>query len=186
MDAAPEPITLRHSQAVWVPIVVWAMCALAVGDAFIEGTLGYALRIVVLVAAVAYVVYIALARPSLEVDADGITITNVLHTNRIPFGALTDLRVGGLTSAFARTAEGAERKITSWNAPGVPRRLPQQANAHPTGESQVERVVNERWDRWKVANPQDSGQSVLIRRWNSRELAIAGALIVLNIAIRLR
>ncbi len=186
MDPAPEQVTLRHSQAVWIPIVVWAVCALAVGDAVIEGTPGYAVRVAVLVAAIAYVVYVTLARPSLEVDGDGVTIVNVMHTNRIPFGALEDVRVGGLASVFARTAGGGTRKITSWNAPGVPRRLPQQGDTNATGESETEQVIRGRWDAWKVAHPDDPGRDVLVRRWNSRELGVAVALIVLNIAIRLR
>ena len=190
MDAQPGSITLRHPQAVWVPIVVWVVCALAVVDAFVEGSIGYALRITLLVGTVAYIAYIGLARPSLQVDSEGLTIANVLHTNRIPFGALLDVRVGGLTSVVARAADAAERKITSWNAPGVPRRAPRQGrgqqSAPDPGRSEVESLIEKRWDAWKVENPRGSAESALSRHWNTSSLAIAGALLVLNIAIRLR
>lgn len=181
----PESVTLRQSQAIWIPIVVWVVCALAVGDAIVEGTPGYTIRVVALVAAIAYIVYICLARPSLMVDGEGITISNVVHTNRIPFGALTDIRVGGLTSVVARTADGRERKVTSWNAPGVSRRPPR-AGEQPSSESEVEHFLRNRWDAWKLKNPQDSVHPALVRGWNWRELIIATALITLNIAIRLR
>ncbi len=180
-------MTFRHSQAVWVPIVAWIVCALAVGDAIVEGSTGYAARATLIAGTVAYVVYIGLARPSLRVDDDGITIANVLHTNRIPFGALIDLRVGGMTSVIARTSPTGERRITSWNAPGVPRRIPRPGNAVPSAvRGEVEILIDKRWEAWKLANPRDSGQSLLVRNWNRTSLAIAIALIVLNIAIWLR
>lgn len=201
MDSTAEPITLRQAQAVWVPIVIWVFFALALGDAIVEGSAGYAFRVTCGVALAAYIVYIALARPYLRIDDEGLTVANVLRTNRIPFAALTDIRVGGLAVVYARTADGGERKITSWNAPGVPRRPPRRSDISPmsgtnggfgerrrsvTGESEVERLVRNRWDAWKRKTPQDQEPSVLERRWNLRTLAIALALIALNIAIRLR
>lgn len=186
MNHAPDPISLRHSQAVWVPIVVWSFCALALGDAIVEGTPGYALSVAVLVTAVSYVVYIVLARPNLLVDAAGITIVNVLHTNRIPFEALVDVRIGGMASVIARTDGGGERKVTSWNAPGVSRRQPQRGDTHPASESETERIIRDRWEAWQRIDRVDADLSVLDRRWNWRELGVAATLIALNIAIVLR
>ncbi len=166
-----------------MPIAAWVGCGLALGDAVVEGSLDYAIRVALLTGTVAYLVYIGLAKPSLTVDPDGITIANVVHTNRIPFGSLVDVRVGGLTSVIVRTDRG-ERKFTSWNAPGVSRRLPSRQDWDH--ESETERVIRDYWDMWKRKEHESSTTVGPVRRLNSRRLAVAATLLILNIAIWLR
>lgn len=178
MDKNPGSVTLRNSQAVWVPAVIWAFCAFVLVDAIVEGTVGYAIRVGLLMAAIALMVFVTLAKPALMLDDEGLTVANVARTHRIPFGALIDIRVGGLTSVVASTPEG-ERKITSWNAPGVKRR--------PTsGESEVERLIRNRWQSWERSQRLDSRPETVTSSWNKREGIAVIAMVAVNIAIRLR
>lgn len=177
MDKKPGSVTLRNSQAVWVPAVIWVFCAFVLVDAIVEGTAVYAIRVGLLMAAVAFIVFVTLAKPALMVNNEGLTVVNVARTHRIPFGALIDVRVGGLTNLVARTPQG-ERKITSWNAPGVKR--------SPTnGESEVERLIRNRWESWQSQHP-GVGPETVTSSWNKREGIAVIAMIAVNIAIRLR
>ncbi|MEO6472351.1 MAG: PH domain-containing protein [Aeromicrobium sp.] len=178
MDKHPGSISLRHSSAVWVPAVIWVFCAFVLGDALVEGSVGYAIRVALLMSAVAFIVFATLAKPALIVDDEGITVANVLRTHRIPFGALVDVRVGGLTSLVARSARG-DRTITSWNGPGI-RRVPR------LGESEVERLIRNRWETWTRTSRPESDRAMLVSSWNIRTFAVVLGLIALNIAIRLR
>lgn len=198
MDKKPGSITLRNSQAVWVPAVIWVFCAFVLADAIVEGTAGYAIRVGLLMAAVAYIVFVTLAKPALKLDAEGLTVANVARTHRIPFGALIDIRVGGLTSVVASTPDG-ERKITSWNAPGVTRRRPRRETfgnrtqlqmlrrGEPaSGESEVERLIRNRWEAWRQSPHDDRGSETVTSSWNKREAIAVIAVVGINIAIRLR
>ena len=107
-----------------VPIAVWVFCVLACADAIIEGTASFAFHTIAALAAVALAVWIILFSPNLGVDAEGITMVNPIRVVRVPFGALIEVKVGAAVSVLARYTGGTERKITSWNAPGVSRRRP--------------------------------------------------------------
>ena len=179
MDKAPGSISLRHSSALWVPAVIWLFCLFAVVDAIAEGTPGFAVKVGLLVAGIALVVYVVLAKPALILDNEGITVVNVLRTHRVPFGALVDVRVRGLTSIVARTADGGQQSITSWNAPGV-KRLP------TSGESDVERAIRNRWEKWERSPHPDGPLESLKSSWNNREGITVFLIVLANIAIRLR
>lgn len=116
-----EPVVLRQTGAILVPVAVWAFCLLGAVDAVVEGTTGYAVRVIVLLVTVAFGVWQVLASPCLVVEPDGLRIVNPLRTHWVPFAALDTVDVRGLTSVTARHASGRPRRITSWNAPGVPR-----------------------------------------------------------------
>lgn len=180
-----------------MPGVIGVFCTFVLADAIVEGSTDYALRVGFLVAGVALVGYLVLARPALVVDDEGVTVANVFRTHRIPFGALVDVRVGGLTSIVA-TAAKRERTITSWNAPGVKRRFPRSASGNPAtrkalrdaqpayGENETERLIGNRWDAWKRAFHPESGLATMTSMWNRREGLLVLAAVAANIAIRLR
>ena len=44
---ATRTVVLRQTGAVLVPVAVWVVCALALGDAVVEGTPGFAVRVFV-------------------------------------------------------------------------------------------------------------------------------------------
>lgn len=193
---------LRHTQAVWVPIVIWLFCAFALGDAIVEGSTGYALRMALLTFAIAAMAYAVLARPALKLDDAGITVVNVARTHRIPFGTLEDVRVGGLTALVVHTSTG-DRKITSWNAPGVKRRRiaprrpgllgdalqaerVQELRQKAIEEKQIERLIRNRWESWRSLNAGSTTDDVVSSRWNTSIGVIVLGLVVTNIAIWLR
>ncbi|MCW2801504.1 MAG: hypothetical protein JWQ70_2976 [Aeromicrobium sp.] len=195
-----------------VPIAVWVCCVLASADGIIEGTAGFAVRTILAMVAVAYATWIVLFSPCLEVDAEGITIVNLVRIVTVPFGALVDLRVGGAVSVIARFAEGRERKVTSWNAPGVTRRRPprrvggiggsgaagmitnaarldpeQYAMRTPTAKTAEATVAVEHFRApWDRAHPAGDSSAVATTAWRWREWLVLGLLILLNVAIRLR
>ncbi|MDX6276390.1 MAG: hypothetical protein QOJ72_518 [Nocardioidaceae bacterium] len=192
-----------------VPIAVWVFCVLACADAIIEGTASFAVHTIVALAAVALAVWIILYSPNLGVDADGITMVNPIRVVHVPFGALIELRVGAAVSVLAKYAGDRERKIVSWNAPGVPRRQPVRnvggiggpgAAGMVTGRnslpvppprrkdqgSEVAIAVEGLRSQWEQAHPGDDSTAVatITVRW--REWAVLGLLVLLNVAIRLR
>jgi hypothetical protein len=192
-----------------VPIAVWVFCVLACADAIIEGTASFAVRTIVALAAVALAVWIILFSPNLGVDAEGITMVNPVRVVRVPFGALIEVKVGAAVSVLARYAGGRERKITSWNAPGVSRRRPVRQvggiggpgaagmmtsrNSLPVPPlrpkdqgSQVAIAVDGARAHWDQMHPEGDSAAVatISTRW--REWVLLALLIGLNVAIRLR
>jgi hypothetical protein len=158
-----------------VPAAVWLFCALATVDAAVEGSARYALRVAPLMAAVAWSAWQMLASPSLVVHGAGIRIVNPLRVHEIPFGALLEVRVRGLTSVGVRHESGGARVITSWNAPGLPRRAT--APMAPVGPV-VERFRGS-WERTHV----DDGTAVVTTSWRWRSTSVLLGLILLNVAI---
>ncbi len=196
-----------------VPIAVWVFCVLASGDAIVEGTLSFAVQTVAVMAAVALATWLLLFSPHLAVDADGVTIVNPLRVVRVPFGALIELKVGAVVSIVARVAEGRDRKITSWNAPGSARRRPARRVGGIGGSGAAGMMPNSAAGgdprAWSQPRTEPAGSEVLLAfdrfrtpwerehpggdrtalatislRW--REWLALAALILLNVAIRLR
>lgn len=192
-----------------VPIAVWVFCVLACADAIIEGTAGFALRTFVALAAVALAVWIVLYSPNLGVDADGLTMVNPIRVVHVPFGALIEVKIGAAVAVVARYADGRERKIVSWNAPGVPRRqslrsvggiggpgaagmvtgrnsLPTPpARPRPQG-SPVALAVDASRASWEQAHPGGDSLAMATITWRWREWLVLALLIIGNVAIRLR
>ena len=78
----PGSITLRNSQAVWVPAVIWVFCAFVLADAIVEGTVGYAIGVGLLMAAIAFMVFVTLAKPALMVENEGLLDVNEVRLRR--------------------------------------------------------------------------------------------------------
>lgn len=196
-----------------VPIAVWIVCALAAGDAIVEGTVGFAVRTILILAAVALATWIILFSPNLTVDPEGVTIVNPERVVRVPFGALIDVRVGGVATVWARFAGGRERKITSWNAPGVKRRRPtrrvggiggsgaagmityasdrsnpdQHAVAAPKpSTTEVAAAIDHFQAPWDAEHPAGDPTATAVTTWRWREWSVLVLLVAVNVAIRLR
>jgi hypothetical protein len=198
-----------------VPIAVWVACALASADAVIEGTASFALHTIAALAAVALATWIVLFSPHFAVDAEGVTIVNPTRTTRVPFGALVDVRISLVVSAYARFAGGRERKITAWNAPGLKRRRPArqfggfsgggatgmltyaenppgtpgsaEPRPNPTATSAEVAVVVDRFRApWDAQHPGGDSAAVATMSWRWREWLVLTVLILVNVAIRLR
>jgi hypothetical protein len=172
-------LVLRQTGAVLVPAAVWIFCVLAVADAVVEGSAGYALRITVLMTAIAFAVWLVLASPCLVVERDGLRIVNPLRVHRIPFAALDAVRVGGMTMVTARHASGRSRSITSWNAPGVPRR-------YTPSTAPVASVIESFRTSWESSAGPEGGAAVVATSWRWRPALVLLALVATNISIWLR
>lgn len=200
------PTILRQSGVSRIaPIAVWVVCVVAAGDAIVEGTASFAVRTILVMAAVALAAWIVLASPHFAVDAEGVTIVNPARVVTVPFGALGQLRAGGLVSVEARFASGRERTITSWNAPGVQRRRPRPglgprggagilggdprayAVPRPTSTTSETIIAVDRFRTpWERDNPEGDSRAAATTSWRWREWLMLAVLIVVNVAIRLR
>lgn len=171
-------MVLRGHSAALVPGAVWVLCVLAVVDAAIEGSAGYALRTTALMSAIAFGAWLVLASPCLEVGRDGLRVVNPLRVHMIPFGALDAVRVRGLTSVTARERSGRLRSITSWNAPGVPK-------LHDPTSATVGVIIERARSAWEGACVENV-PGVVTTSWRTGPALIMGALVAANIAIWLR
>ena len=172
-------LVLRQTGAVLVPAAVWLFCALAVADAVVEGSLGYALRITVLMTAIAFAVWLVLASPCLVVEREGLRIVNPLRVHWIPFAALETVRVRGMTSVTARHQSGRSRSITSWNAPGVPRR-------YTPSTAPVASLIESFRTSWEHSAGVGGAAAAVSTSWRWRPALVLLALGAANIAIWLR
>ncbi len=196
-----------------VPFAVWVFCVLATGDAIVEGTAEFAIHTFLVLGAVALATWIVLWSPHLAVDAEGVTIVNPTVTVRVPFGALVEVRVGGLASVVARFAGGRQRAVSSWNAPGVHRRRPPRrvgsiggsgaagmmtysggrsdprsfAESNPrTKVSAVVIAIDGFRTPWEQKHPEGDPGAVATKTLRWREWLVLTGLILINVAIRLR
>ena len=172
-------LVLRQTGAVLVPAAVWLFCAVAVADAVIEGSAGYALRITVLMTTIAFAVWLVLASPCLVVEREGLRIVNPLRVHWIPFAALDAVRVGGMTTVTARHQSGRSRSITSWNAPGVPRRF-------TPSTAPVASVIETFRSSWESSAGAEGRAAVVETSLRWRLAMVLLALVAANIAIWLR
>jgi hypothetical protein len=172
-----------------VPIAVWIFCVLAAADGIIEGSVGFAVRTILVLSAVALATWMVLFSPYLGVDREGVTVLNPARVVTVPFGALIDVRVGGTASIVVRLADGSERKVTSWNAPGVQRRGPTRAAALATPQPSTPEVVaavDHFHIPWEREHPKGDSAATATITWRWREWLVLAVLIVVNVAIRLR
>ncbi|MCW2818873.1 MAG: hypothetical protein JWR42_1660 [Marmoricola sp.] len=185
---------LRQSGAVMVPLAVWLVGAACVVDAVVEGSPAYAVRTVVVVAAVSYLAWVGLFSPRLEVGPDAARVVNPLRVHEVPYAALEDVEVRGLVVLSYRGQGEELRRVTSWNAPGLPRRRPARG-AVPRGRSAapgpVEQspstVTLERFrDAWARAGGavRDVGRTGAVS-WRTREAAVLLGLVGLAFVIGL-
>ena len=131
-------MVLRQSSTMFAPAALWLFCAVAVADAVIEGTAGFTVRVVALMSLLAYAAWMLLASPCLVVETDGLRIVNPLRVHWIPFGALDDVRVRGLTTFVAREEAGgcaASRRGTppASRASTPPKRRPSRGSSSVRG-----------------------------------------------------
>ena len=171
-------VVLRQTGAVLIPVAVWALCVLALADAVVEGTPTFAVRVGVVASAVAWAVWVGLASPCMVVERAGLRIINPLRTHWVPYGALDEVRVRGLTSVTARHVSGRLRSITSWNAPGVPLRYT--AAAPP-----VATVIEHFRSDWEQRSTGDT-EALATTSWRWRPALALLALVAASIAIWLR
>jgi hypothetical protein len=120
-----------------------------------------------------------LASPCLVVESDGVRIVNPLRVHWIPFGALDSVTVRGLTSVTARLGSGQLRSITSWNAPGVPRR-------YVAETAPVANLIERSRNSWEHRGGGPHATAVLLTELRWRPAVALLVLVAANIAIWFR
>ena len=186
-------MVLRQSGAVLVPLAVWLVGAACVVDAVVEGSAAYAVQTVVVVAAVSYLAWVGLFSPRLEVGTDALRVVNPLRVHEVPYAALETVDVRGLVVLSYRGEGDRPRRVTSWNAPGLPRRRPARGPSGPRGrvpgtpavEQSPSTVTLERardaWARTAGAE-RDAGRTGRVS-WRTREAGVLVGLLVLAFVI---
>jgi hypothetical protein len=173
-----RPLVLRAKNTMLVPIAIWAFCFGAVADAVIEGSASFIVHVVVLMAGIAFLAWMALASPCLVVQVDGLRVVNPLRVHWMPYAALGEVRVRGLTTLTARTSTDEVRSVTSWNAPGQPR-------THTLDTPSVAELIERSRSAWE--HRAGAGETAgMVTSWRLREIAVLAVLVVANIAIWFR
>jgi hypothetical protein len=172
-------MVLRQSSTMFAPVALWLFCAVAVADAVIEGTAGFTVRVVALMSLLAYAAWMLLASPCLVVETDGLRIVNPLRVHWIPFGALDEVRVRGLTTFVAHEEAGGLRSVTSWNAPGQPRKYA--AETPP-----VAGIIERARAAWESRSRGVTTTAVMVTSWRVRAALVLAALVTVNVAIWFR
>lgn len=161
---ASRPVVLRQSGAVLVPVVVWVFCVLVTVLSLLEdGSIADTGRTVLVMGSVAFLAWMFLSSPCLVVEPSGLRVVNPLRSHWVPFGALDDVQVRGLTTLVVRTAGGGRARITSWNGPGLPR-------AFTTALPPVARAIEQRRGSWERTGRADPDAAPLTT-WRWRPLA---------------
>lgn len=161
----PEPVALRPNGVRVLAATTWVLLA-AFLVLTVRDDVASALRFAPFAGLVALVVYALFWRPCVRVDADGVTLSNVVRDVRIPFSRLEDVR-----TRFALTLETVEGTFTSWASPapgrtsamslsrrdskglealGQPTDQGISASAAPNTDSGAAALlVRHRWDVWR-------------------------------------
>lgn len=189
-------VALRQRGATVIPVTIAVLGVLFTVASFAQDSFGNAVYTLLLMATVWFGFWLLLGRPALVVDDDGVSVVNPVRTTRIPFGALDDFKVGGLAVFFARTGgDGRVRKISSWNAPGVPRRPPRRPSylgdnlgAPPERrslQSPTTLQVEPRLEAWQRSHRQGEPSARATSSWAWREWGALAVAVLALIAIRL-
>lgn len=180
-------------------VVVWLLLAAMAVALWISGDRAPEARAAIptLVAA-AVVGWAVLWRPFVRVDADGVTVRNVLSTRRVPFDALVDVSTRwsvtlhtprGAVPVFVApqpsriSAWGAERRIRREGSPEERARLERSVHVGEvpgTESGDVAALVRDRWqralDERRVAVGDADGVAVP-RTWHVPTIAVMVAVV---------
>jgi hypothetical protein len=158
----PEPVALRPSGVRVLAVITWVLLLVFVALT-VQDDLGAALRFAPFAALVALVVYALFWRPCVRVDADGVTLTNVVRDVRIPFSRLQDVR-----TRFALTLETVEGTFTSWASPAPGRTSAMTISRRETKGFQAMGQATDQGVSASAAPNTDSGAAALLvrHRWD--------------------
>ncbi|MDQ4501716.1 hypothetical protein [Sinomonas sp. ASV322] len=136
---------------------VWVACCAFVGVSIVSGGDSRLLRFGHWVGLAAWAAFAVLWRPCIIVDADDLTMINVLKTHRIPFARITDLKVGMTVSV-----EAGGRRYSSWGAP-----MPRSAYSAglDLGERSQIQVMTPTNERLRATSAADPARDSIRRAW---------------------
>ena len=193
----PEPVVLRPNGVRVLAAITWVLLAVFLVLTVLDDVAS-ALRFAPFAGLLALTVYALFWRPRVDVDADGVTLANVVRDTRVPFARLEDVR-----TRFALTLETVEGTFTSWSSPapgrtsamslsrrdsrgleamGQPTDQGVSASAAPNTDSGAAALlVRHRWDVWREhgGSPEPLDDGRITRTWDVPVLcglAVLGAL----------
>ncbi|MDI2099648.1 PH domain-containing protein [Ruicaihuangia caeni] len=180
-------------------IAIAVIALVAVGAVGIVIGSGEELWNIVPLAFLGVLAWAAFWAPSITVDDQGLTVRNVLRTEVVPWGALTDVE-----TQYALTLVTAERRVSVWSAPapgllgaistnrGELRHLPKSsyrgdsvrpADAPRSDSGHAALVVRRRWERLLETDADGIRDSTALTEHSTRwHAGTAVALVVLLIA----
>lgn len=152
------PIILRQRSGPIITVIVWAFLAFLLGDALLRGAWDTVGRFGPGLVLIGWIAFIVLWRPALVVGTDEVEVREILRTTTVPFTRIRDIRLGSVVTIETASAEGVERTIRPWNAPGMPRR---KIDSGLTGGTRPESLDNhpafELLRRWEHAQAHAPG-----------------------------
>lgn len=155
------PIILRQRSGPIITVIVWAFLAFLLGDALLRGAWDTVGRFGPGLVLIGWLAFIVLWRPALVVGTDEVEVREILRTTTVPFTRIRDIRLGSVVTIETASAEGVERTIRPWNAPGMPRR---KIDSGLTGGMRPESLDNhpafELLRRWEHAQAHAPGTAV--------------------------
>lgn len=185
------PIILRQRSGPIITVIVWAFLAFLLGDALLRGAWDTVGRFGPGLVLIGWLAFIILWRPALVVGADEVEVREILRTTSVPFTRIRDIRLGSVVTIETASAEGVERIIRPWNAPGMPRR---KIDSGLTGGTRPESLDNHpafellrRWEHTQAHAPETavrSGPSGVADHVSTRwSLGVIGVTLVLVLLV---
>jgi hypothetical protein len=107
-----EGATLRPLFGKVLVVLVWLICAIALGSLVLELKLLDLVRYLPLIAFAAYGVWILFWSPSVTIGPSGVTVRNLLRSFEVTWPAIERV-----DTKYALTLYTARRKIVAWSAP---------------------------------------------------------------------
>ncbi len=180
----PEPVVLRPNGVRVLAATTWVLLVVFLVLTTLDDPAS-ALRFAPFAGLLALVVYALFWRPRIDVDADGVTLANVVRDTRVPFARLEDVR-----TRFALTLETVEGTFTSWSSPapgrtssmslsrrdtegftamGQPSDQGVSASSAPNTDSGAAALlVRHRWDVWREhgGSPEPVDADRITRTWD--------------------
>jgi hypothetical protein len=161
MDAAAPRTVLHHGLARWVVLIWWLATALAA----LLARNGDGVEPLAMAAGGAVLVAIGWL-PGIVLDDDALTIVNPLRTVRLPWSAVTAVRMGWVLTITAGPA-----RYRAWAAPG-PRRMSTMWDRHRTPYGVLERDAVARVARASARGDGELGVGepamLVSQRWAAR------------------
>lgn len=115
----PLPVHLRVPSATWIPAAGWAMLAFLAVDALVRGSWAAFVLYAPGLALAAWLLYVVFWAPRIVVTDDAAVLRNLWTTLTIPYPRIIDIAIALSVRLTYRDNDGRERRISSWNAPGM-------------------------------------------------------------------